>query len=50
MKFLAWLSLTTLVSLIVAVPFPREEFTSELGKTGHFEGKIFFTVYIHSQT
>ncbi|CAH3134819.1 unnamed protein product [Pocillopora meandrina] len=40
MKFLACLTLTTLVSLIVAVPFPREDFTRELGKSGHYDKAV----------
>ncbi|PFX24184.1 hypothetical protein AWC38_SpisGene11249 [Stylophora pistillata] len=37
MKFLAFLTLTTLVLSIVAVPFPREDFASEIRKSGYYD-------------
>ena len=46
MKFLAFLTLTTLVLSIVAVPFPREDFASEIRKSGYYdEGKKIFTTH-----
>lgn len=42
LKFFAFLSLTSLVSFIVAIPYNKADFASELGRTDYFEGKPFY--------
>ncbi|KAJ7371674.1 hypothetical protein OS493_023705 [Desmophyllum pertusum] len=37
LKFFAFLSLTSLVSFIVAIPYNKADFASELGRTDYFE-------------
>lgn len=45
LKFLAFLSLTTLVSFIVALPFHKANFATTLGKSDYFEGKLFYFIF-----
>lgn len=45
LKFFAFLSLATLVSFAVALPYHKTNFATTLGKSGYFEGKPFYKYF-----
>jgi len=45
LKFFAFLSLATLVSFTLALPYHKANFASTLGESGYFEGKPLYKYF-----